>query len=394
MAKQRSRDRRRSRVATDGQAPGAERDNGDAEVLRRQLAGHVADVVRAGWTPHDLGQIVRRRLDGRHVPALVAALSAEADRHPPVTVADEWRRELRALGRGWAIDGSAAGLRAGFDLCALLAVLPPVTVVLPAPGQATRVTGPVAAPSSRQLARVRSLLAKAESTAYDEEAEALSAKAQELISKYALDQILDGDEGQQSERTDGSVVPRRLWIDAPYVLAKAHLVNAVARANRCRCVVVEDLGFSTLIGMPADVDWVELLSTSLLVQADRAVLRCGRQFDLRGTSRTRSFRRAFLIAYAQRIGERLRMVSDRATDAAERRAGPGNALVPLLAERSRQVDAAYMEWFPRTVARDTTISNRDGWASGRAAADQAVLDPRMQPGRGPASLSLSGDGRG
>ena len=49
----------------------------------------------------------------------------------------------------------------------------------------------------------------------------------------------------------------------------------MAQANRCRVVWSKDLGLVTVIGFPADLDAVELLFTSLLVQANTAMLRAG-----------------------------------------------------------------------------------------------------------------------
>ena len=56
------------------------------------------------------------------------------------------------------------------------------------------------------LSRIRALLAKAEATEYAEEAEALSARAQELMAKYSIDQALlaaesgGGDAGRTADR--------------------------------------------------------------------------------------------------------------------------------------------------------------------------------------------------
>ncbi len=82
-----------------------------------------------------------------------------------------------------------------------------------------------------------------------------------------------------------------------------------------------------MIGHPHDLADVELLSTSLLVQANAAMLRCGQQADCQGVSRTTSFRRAFLVSYATRIGERLRAADHRAVHECSR----SGKLVPVLA---------------------------------------------------------------
>lgn len=216
-----------------------------------------------------------------------------------------------------------------------------------------------------KLARVRALLAKAESTEYDEEAEALSAKAQELITKYALDRLVAPEPGGSPRSALGV---RRLWLDPPYVSAKACLVHEVAQANRCRAAATDGLGFCLLIGAPSDIDAVELLVTSLLLQAGTAMLRHGRRDDRLGPSRTRSFRRSFLLAYAGRIGERLRAATEAAT------AEAGRDLLPVVRDHGQRVDAAFRAALPGTVERRTTFSNWDGWAAGVAAADLASLD--------------------
>jgi hypothetical protein len=347
-----------------------------AEALAAILGELVRNAVGGGWSPADLGQVVRRRSDGRHLPALAALLTAEAHRHPAERVAPAWREELADLPSPAPADPrTVVGLAVGLALAGLLDVLPAVAPTMPPPGAA----GPTATArgaDARVLARVRALLAKAESTEFADEAEALSAKAQELVSRYALDQLADHAQDHDGE----PVTARRLWIDPPYVLPKALLLDAVAEANRCRSVVAEALGFATVLGAERDLDAVELLTTSLLVQADAVMLRHGRLVGRRGTSRTRSFRRAFLVSFATRIGERLR----EATAAATTHTGRSAELVPLVRRHTERVEAERDRMFPHTDARATTISNREGWAAGRAAADLALFE------RDPALAQASG----
>jgi hypothetical protein len=345
-------------------------------VLARTVQGISGDMVRcilaAGWTPADLGEIVRRSLSARHLPPVAALLRDEADQHPHDRIPSAWRAQLAELGvAAPATPTTATGLELLLGVWALFHSLPRIEVLMSPPGApAPAATVPAGHPDAKQLARVRALLVKAESTEYDEEAEALSAKAQELISRYALQRMLNraGQEGHA-----GPVTARRLWIDQPYVSAKSMLVHAVAEANRCQSVLSESLGFCTLIGEPADLEAVELLVTSLLVQANAAMLRYGQQADRRGTSRTRSFRRSFLIAYASRIGERLMASTEEATA----QTGRVSELLPVLRSARERVEDACTQMFPQTVSREVSVSNGMGWAAGRAAADLALLDARL-----------------
>jgi len=346
-----------------------------AEVVEHVVGTFLGVVTRSGWAPADLGQITRRRLTTRHVPALAAALATETGRHPSDRVSDAWREDLARLGPACPADlRTVDGLAQALGLAGLFSVLPALAVLIPPPGVRSHGAGRSGhAADARQLARVRALLAKAESTEFEEEADALSAKAQELISRYALDRLMD-DAAAGPAQGQTALLARRLWIDAPYVFPKALLIDAVASANRCRSVVAEELGFATIVGEPRDLDAVELLATSLLVQGNACMLRHGRHGDGRGRSRTRPFRRSFLIAYATRIGERLRA----ATLVATEQAGRSGELVPVLERHEQRVAAATQEMFPRLLERGTSISDGYGWAAGRAAADLAMLDADLQ----------------
>jgi hypothetical protein len=125
-----------------------------------------------------------------------------------------------------------------------------------------------------------------------------------------------------------------------------------------------------VIGWPTDLDTVELLVTSLLVQAGRAMAAEGSR-PARGGSRTRSFRHAFLLSYATRIGERLREAG--ATAQQEAVAAAGDALLPVLAARGEVVERTTTQLFPRITTKRFSVGNAAGWHAGREAADAASL---------------------
>lgn len=229
------------------------------------------------------------------------------------------------------------------------------------------------------LTRVRALLAKAESTQFPEEAEALTAKAQELMSRHSIDAALAAAGEARAGRPD----QRRVTVESPYVSPKVHLLSAVARANRCEAVWMQREGVVVVFGYPLDLEAVELLFTSLLVQATTAVLAAGSQVDARGRSRTRSFRTSFLHSFAARIGERLAEATADAVEEAAAEAGAAAArLLPVLADRTEAVQAALDEAFPRTRTARPSVSNGQGWQAGRLAAERASLTGQAQVRRG------------
>ncbi|HJT02295.1 MAG TPA: DUF2786 domain-containing protein [Pseudonocardiaceae bacterium] len=343
-----------------------------------------------GWSPDDLHHIARRRLDATGVGYLVDAIAEESQRYAEATMAPRWREDLRQIGAvvwwkpgqpgghllQWArrqATDVAATLTTVIEVLAMLLALPVLPRIVPPPGSAIVTSTPRRGVDHKMLSRVRALLAKAESTTFPEEAEALSAKAQELMSRYSLERIVV----ESTVGVDGAADPypaaaRRLWLDNPYVAAKAMLVGAVAEANRCRTVLSEKLGFTTVLGDEVDLEIVELLSTSLLVQATRAMVSAGSQFTRSGRSRTRSYRQSFLLAYATRIGERLSAARDVSTAAVAEAA----RLLPVLAARAQVVDELFESMFPQSVSRSFSVGNAAGWHAGRAAADLAVLDTR------------------
>jgi hypothetical protein len=287
-----------------------------------------------------------------------------------------WRPDqnhLRAWSEAQKTEWSVA-VSCALEVLGLLDGLPELEKLIPIPGAALQAGSTAgvhrAAINERVLTRIRALLAKAESSTFPAEAETFTAGAQSLMARHSIDAALLAALGQGT--SDGPT-GRRIGIDNPYEAPKAMLLGAVAGANRCRTVWSRDLGFSTAIGFPADLDAVELLFTSLLVQATAAMAKAGSRADGGGRSRTRSFRQSFLTAYASRIGQRLTEVTgSQTTKAATEPAGQN--LLPVLAARIEAVDEAVTAMFPQLthhVAR--SVTDREGWFSGLSAANRAAL---------------------
>lgn len=345
------------------------------------VAGAISSAWQAGWSPNDLHEFARRRLDAAAAGYLAEAVVRESRHYTVTSLHPRWRAEIDALPaeidhaapQMWewadtnAVDHQAA-LTVVLKVLRLLGTLPILEPLLPLPGAHQHSAVAVNPADAKALSRVRGLLAKAEATKFPEEAEALSAKAQELMSRYSLQHaIRDHEQGRAAEAT-----ARRIWIDSPYVIAKAALVQAVATANRCQMVCAEKLGCVAVIGAECDLEFVELLASSLLVQANRAMLAAGRRSS-DGRARTRSFRQSFLLSYAERIGERLSATST--TVATEVNRG---TLLPVLAARSQATEDLTNRLFPATVPRMMSPSNGAGWSAGRIAADLAQLDVRRR----------------
>ncbi|MET9293698.1 DUF2786 domain-containing protein [Streptomyces sp. NPDC003077] len=368
---------------------------GQEAVSTALLAAAEASVRRCwegGWQPADLERIVRRETGDNGLAALaVDAVAAEARRHPAGPRDPRWAAQLRDLkAEAWwqtdhgYLDELARRRRTSrfdtaYDMLAALRVIGRLPRITPLP--APRSARPGGAAESRALGRVRGLLAKAEATTFAEEAEALSAKAQELMARHSIDEALlesgpgaGGRVGAAGRAGAAGPGPSavRIGIEGPYEQAKALLLDAVAAANRCQAVWSGELAFSTVVGFPADLEAAELLYTSLLLQATAAMHRASDDHHASGRSRrTREFRQTFLVAYADRIRGRLTAATGEATAEA---ADAEPDLLPVLAARELAVEETTGELFPDTApVRLRGVRDAAGWEQGTAAADRARL---------------------
>lgn len=376
------------------------------ELASQALLQAAGPLWERGWQPRDLVHVAGR--SDRWAAALAADLSVtHLSRSGRLELApSSWQEQLeaareRAQAAGivhWPTESESADsewvavdqlLVAGASavvawtstirLLARMQSLPPLARTLPPPSawgnaaeppprttRASRPNRPAAqgvpgANRDKVLATIRALLAKAESTQFAAEAEALTAKAQSMMTRHAIDEALLHAGAEESVE----VISRRILIDNPYLVEKVHLLSSVGHANRSKVVWMEEFAMATVVGTPVDVDQIELLFVSLLIQATRAMAEAGAarsgSFD-----RSPRFRRSFLTSYAVRIGERLTEADAKAT------ASYGSELVPVLRRQEEAVDARYEELFPHTREMSTRKTyDRRGWDAGRKAADQA-----------------------
>lgn len=362
-----------------------------AEVLLAELG----DVYERGWQPADIVHLTARSGDETDVPLAATTVLFHAHRARAAERAPEdWVRQLRALADRYPDAARRATLSPGLGSCLRHALpevsgyqvdalaftwkyLPAFTRLDPPPSQWPPLRAPgaaSAAPDPRVLERIRGLLSKAESTDFPDEAEALTAKAQELVTRYALGSVLLTGATRLSDPVRG----RRFHLDGPYIKEKVLLLTAIGDANRVRTVWFTRVQIATVVGAVPDLAQVDLLFTSLLVQATRALNAAGTA-GRRGGSAT-AFRRAFLTGYAKRVGERLREADARATAGAAADAHvPVTSLAPILARRSEAVDTEFRRLFPTTRASRSRGIDADGFHAGRDAAESASLKAGQHP---------------
>ena len=141
----------------------------------------------------------------------------------------------------------------------------------------------------------------------------------------------------------------------------------------------EQAVLEALIGFGHDVEVTELLFSSLHVQKTRAML--ADESRQRTPTATAQWRRSFIVAFSNRVDERLQSARRAAGVEHDRAAGPSQPSAALvLIDRSKRVDEETRRQFPRL--RSTYISSgssTSGARAGKRAGDRAELNGHLKP---------------
>lgn len=234
------------------------------------------------------------------------------------------------------------------------------------------------------LRRVRGLLNKAENAGTEGEAEVYNARAQELISRYGIEAAMLDAGRDPRERPD--VERKRIIVKAPYSRDKIGLLAAIATRMGCRVVVVGGYGggdreLAELWGFPADVLRVELVYTSLLMQATNRVVHVRPS----GYENVGAYRRAWWVGFTAAINRRIKAQEEQATAAAEAtrrteerdRRGALISVALVLVGRADLVESAVKAAYPDMKdPRKRVLSSDSGMRAGYKAGHEADMGDR------------------
>ena len=169
-------------------------------------------------------------------------------------------------------------------------------------------------PPSALLDRVRKLLAKAEAEGVTPpEAEALTAKAAELMARYGIDRARLAASRPDTDRPGSRVID----IDNPWAQVRAHLLAGLAGAMRCQCVLLSTSGPGARIhvfGYASDLERADILYTSLLLQMARGLAAAVVPDGVRSV---RAWRRSWLLGFVTAVITRVRSAEERAASSVE-----------------------------------------------------------------------------
>lgn len=223
---------------------------------------------------------------------------------------------------------------------------------------------------AKLLNRVRALLAKAEATTFPEEAEAFTAKAAELASRYGIDEAMLAAAGQSTDRVDRT----RINIGNPYSAEKALLLGSIAAVYRCRCLTYgspRNVHYVIVFGYGVDRERAELLYTSLYLQA---TTQAQQQWPAYSHMNVNLYRRSWWYGFSATVQDRLTEIEERTqrdTDDRAEAGTPGTAVV--LADRRADVTREFENAYPDLECTKPPPVDMVGFLAGTAAGEVADL---------------------
>lgn len=240
--------------------------------------------------------------------------------------------------------------------------------------------------------KIRALLDKAENTTFPHEAEAATRKAAELMARHRItDAMLTA---SSPEPAAASIATRCVTLSrGPYVAARTALLAGIARAFGVRLVYATSWEGRRceLLGVTSDLEAVDLLYTSLLVQASVAA---SHETVPRGQTSV-AWRRGFLLGFADTVGERLEAIMRDAVREAHSAATPvptatQPSVAVVLADRDTRINEEYTRRYGRVASGRRPspvhgVAHQRGVAAGHRAdlsRSASVAGSKRRVGRG------------
>lgn len=235
-------------------------------------------------------------------------------------------------------------------------------------------TSPMTPAQAKAHHRITALLKKAESTNFEEEAEALILKAETLRQQYRIESLLINSYDQDVQARSSTIRASRVYLEAPWIRHQYKLLNAIARVHSSEALLITKSGICTLFGEQDDVAHIIDLFNSLNRQRAHFMKTSAGARIAQLNGETSSYRRSFMISYASQIS---RLLISAKEDAFNELAGQAplahSAIVPVLENRSVRSKEALKETFPNMRTMTFKSTNRRGIIDGFNAANESHL---------------------
>jgi uncharacterized protein DUF2786 len=230
------------------------------------------------------------------------------------------------------------------------------------------------AASQDTLRRIRALLAQAEHEATGApEAEAFTAKATALMAKYGVDRTML----LATDPSANKVGDRVIRIPGPYAMGKLMLLFRISEALGVRTVRRAAPGNGQqemhLFGLASDLERVDMLYTSLLLQANR-LMKADQEVNwYQYATSPKSWTRDWQEGYAAKVHQRLKDAEALAQREAPAPAAGGMSTALVFVRRDKLVAEAVSAKYPRLRKSSGSRRVGSGYGTGQRAGARADL---------------------
>ena len=219
----------------------------------------------------------------------------------------------------------------------------------------------------RVIDKIRGLMAKAESSEFEEERNAFLDKATELMAKHRVDMAMLQLAGNKA---DDPVETRLI------TLTYQHIPKQGLLAGTCTLFDIHAIRSGkknvSLIGHKSDLDMYETLFVGLELQLDRELTEVQGDYN----TATKSVRSAFAKGWVSRVCSRMNDHYSRQQEEAVSSSGQSESVALVLASREETVSAKYQELYgvkPRYQTRRQTYRSYSDYSAGYEAGGRADI---------------------
>jgi Protein of unknown function (DUF2786) len=233
--------------------------------------------------------------------------------------------------------------------------------------------------------KIQKILAKAERAGTQEEADVFFAKAQELMTKWGIEESMLAKEGKSTDE----IIREHITLNRSGLFkSMVQMFVAVAIPNDVKVLLYSPSQYKKyagvdLIGWKSDVEKVKMMYASLWIQSAMEQKRSmPAEVKTRNWTGVDRWRRSFRLHYAYRIGERLDEIKRITVQDQVSHSADGNGMQLAIIDRGKAVQS-YMNKIPTKAAQNRSVkTDWDGANAGRSAANRADLG-QTRVGRNP-----------
>lgn len=240
--------------------------------------------------------------------------------------------------------------------------------------------------------KVRKILAKAESTDSEAEAETFYAKATELMQQHMIDEAMLIASGKaEKDEIDKLVVK----YGSTYWLAWRTVLTNLGFAFGFRCLLIDNgkNGSMAWFGWRSKLHLAEMLLASLEIQVERAANNHMRAYvspydlEIDGAAPIREDRfkekRSFIEGFGSTVANRIREQRNLTRREESAKHQSDGSLLPVLVDRDRQLKDFFDNLSTRPARLKNHAVNASGFGAGRRAGETAdINNPRLGGSRG------------